>query len=70
MGLEIHFGDCDFNVIEVEEALKTKKQALSTQVAEQLKHLIGDLKYLEEMKRLEGVKEGEKMARIPLYFLF
>lgn len=64
LGMDIHFEDFDFKIEEVDNVYKSKRQTLATQTADQLKHLIGDLKYLEEMKHLEDVKEGEKMARI------
>jgi hypothetical protein len=64
--LDINFEDSTFNMELVEESFKCSKERFPQQSADQLKNLIGDLKYLEEMKRLEKTKDGEKMARIHL----
>ena len=62
--MDINFEDSTFNIDLVDESFKNTKDQFSHQTSEQLKNLISDLKYLEEMKRLEKTKDGEKMARI------
>eukprot|EP00026_Physarum_polycephalum_P000278 Phypoly_transcript_00278.p1 GENE.Phypoly_transcript_00278~~Phypoly_transcript_00278.p1 ORF type:complete len:1707 (+),score=276.94 Phypoly_transcript_00278:341-5461(+) len=62
--LDINFEDSTFNMELVDESFKKSKEQLPQQTSDQLKNLIGDLKYLEEMKRLEKTKDGEKMAHI------
>ena len=64
--MDINFEDSTFKSEIVDESFKSSKDQFSQQTAEQLKNLISDLKYLEEMKRLEKTKDGEKMARIYL----
>ncbi len=67
MELDINFEDSTFKLETIEEEFKSKKEKLPTQTVEQVKHLLGDLKYLGEMKRLEGAKDGDKMSHILLF---